>query len=66
VVRLLGWGHDSSDKLYWIAANSFGEQWGENGDISVIKFDSNLILGIFKVDTSLLESFGLEYETGLL
>ncbi|CAK5085608.1 unnamed protein product [Meloidogyne enterolobii] len=31
VVRLIGWGHDEEDRLYWIAANSFGEQWGENG-----------------------------------
>lgn len=51
VVRLIGWGHDEGDRLYWIAANSFGEQWGENGH--------------FKVDTSLLENFGLEYEAGL-
>jgi C1A family cysteine protease len=31
VVRLIGWNHDSRDKIYWIAINSFGEQWGDNG-----------------------------------
>lgn len=51
VVRLVGWGHDEADRLYWIAINSWGDQWGENGR--------------FRVDTSLVERFGLEYETGL-
>lgn len=32
VVRLIGWAHDSQDRIYWIAINSFGEQWGDNGD----------------------------------
>ncbi|KAI1721760.1 papain family cysteine protease domain-containing protein [Ditylenchus destructor] len=52
VVRLIGWGHDDHDQLYWIAINSFGSEWGENG--------------LFRVDPALLERFGLEYETGLL
>ncbi|KAI6181491.1 Cathepsin B [Aphelenchoides besseyi] len=51
VVRLIGWGHDSQDRLYWLAINSFGEQWGDNG--------------LFRIDTTLFERFGLEYETGL-
>ncbi|KAI6183226.1 Cathepsin B [Aphelenchoides bicaudatus] len=51
VVRLIGWGLDDQDKLYWLAINSFGDQWGDNG--------------LFKIDTSMLERFGLEYETGL-
>ncbi|CAD5211137.1 unnamed protein product [Bursaphelenchus xylophilus] len=51
VVRLIGWGRDKDDKLYWTAINSFGSQWGENG--------------LFRIDTSMLEKFGLEYETGM-
>ncbi|KAI6230162.1 Cathepsin B [Aphelenchoides fujianensis] len=51
VVRLIGWGHDAQDRLYWIAINSFGSHWGDNG--------------LFKIDTALFERFGLEYETGL-
>ncbi|KAL3077617.1 hypothetical protein niasHT_037002 [Heterodera trifolii] len=51
VVRLIGWGHDEDDQLFWVAVNSFGEQWGENG--------------FFRVDTSLLEDYGLEYEAGM-
>lgn len=31
VVRLIGWGHDKDDKHYWIAINSFGAHWGDNG-----------------------------------
>uniref|UniRef100_A0AC35U9X4 Pept_C1 domain-containing protein n=1 Tax=Rhabditophanes sp. KR3021 TaxID=114890 RepID=A0AC35U9X4_9BILA len=52
VVKLIGWGTDEEGRLHWICVNSFGSQWGDNG--------------IFKIDTSLLEHYGLEYETGLL
>jgi C1A family cysteine protease len=32
VVQLVGWGHDPvKDKDYWIAKNSWGTGWGENG-----------------------------------
>ncbi len=58
VVRLIGWGHDDTagggkdGRHYWLAINSFGSEWGEHGT--------------FRVDTELVEKFGLEYETGLL
>ena len=29
-VRLIGWGVEN-DVKYWIAANSWGKTWGENG-----------------------------------
>jgi C1A family cysteine protease len=32
VVRLIGWGHDEQDRIHWLAINSFGEQWGDNGN----------------------------------
>ncbi|KAI3416107.1 hypothetical protein GPALN_005656 [Globodera pallida] len=51
VVRLIGWGHAEDGQLFWVAANSFGEQWGENG--------------LFRVDTTLLEDYGLEYEAAM-
>uniref|UniRef100_A0AC34QRC6 Peptidase C1A papain C-terminal domain-containing protein n=1 Tax=Panagrolaimus sp. JU765 TaxID=591449 RepID=A0AC34QRC6_9BILA len=51
VVRVIGWGEDKKGH-YWTAINSFGSHWGDNG--------------VFHIDTSLLEKFGLEYETGLL
>uniref|UniRef100_A0A0N5A8X0 Pept_C1 domain-containing protein n=1 Tax=Syphacia muris TaxID=451379 RepID=A0A0N5A8X0_9BILA len=51
VVRLIGWGRYDDNKHYWLAVNSFGRHWGDNG--------------VFKIDTSLVEDFGLEYETGL-
>jgi len=38
-VRVIGWGYDSglvnemglADGNYWLAVNSFGEQWGDGG-----------------------------------
>lgn len=48
--RLVGWGHDEADRLYWIAINSWGDQWGENGR--------------FRVDTSLVEVWIVEYWKG--
>ncbi|KPJ00735.1 Tubulointerstitial nephritis antigen [Papilio xuthus] len=29
-VRIIGWGEDRGDR-YWVVANSWGRQWGENG-----------------------------------
>uniref|UniRef100_A0A7E4URH6 Pept_C1 domain-containing protein n=1 Tax=Panagrellus redivivus TaxID=6233 RepID=A0A7E4URH6_PANRE len=52
VVRVIGWGTDDDGNHYWTAINSFGSHWGDNG--------------IFHIDTSLLEKFGLEYETAML
>ena len=30
-VKLLGWGLDGSNKLYWLCQNSWGTWWGESG-----------------------------------
>ncbi|VDM29962.1 unnamed protein product [Toxocara canis] len=32
VVRLIGWGKYDGDKHYWLAVNSFGRHWGDNGE----------------------------------
>jgi len=35
-VKVLGWGYDSvQDQEYWIAANSWGTGWGENGFFNI-------------------------------
>lgn len=35
-VLLIGWGHDEEkDMSYWIIRNSYGDQWGMNGDFKV-------------------------------
>ena len=31
-IVLLGWGHDEKTGPYWIVRNSFGNEWGQNGD----------------------------------
>ena len=69
VVRLIGWDRDAADRLHWIAINSFGSQWGDNGERRARRAADRdvepIALGLFKIDTSLLERFGLEYETAL-
>lgn len=30
-MRLIGWGHDENDHLYWIAHNQWSKDWGEAG-----------------------------------
>ena len=37
-VLLIGYGHDELNEMdYWIVKNSWGEQWGENGYIRLLK-----------------------------
>jgi hypothetical protein len=39
-VRLIGWGEDSStgrSVKYWLAANSWGPEWGENGFFRILR-----------------------------
>lgn len=35
-IRLLGWGVDNGDP-YWLLANSWGTEWGDNGFIKVLR-----------------------------
>ncbi|GMR54160.1 hypothetical protein PMAYCL1PPCAC_24355, partial [Pristionchus mayeri] len=51
VVKVIGWGQDETGSHYWLAVNSFGRNWGDNG--------------VFKINTDSMEKFGLEYETAL-
>ncbi|CAI5438234.1 unnamed protein product [Caenorhabditis angaria] len=52
VVRLIGWGESDDGKHYWLAVNSFGAHWGDNG--------------LFKINTDDMEKYGLEYETAVV
>lgn len=41
-VRILGWGVDQSSGLkYWLADNSWGPEWGENGYFRIIRGDNH-------------------------
>ena len=49
-VLLIGWGYDEKEQMkYWIARNSYGEYWGEQGNFRVRRgmndfgFESNLM-----------------------
>jgi len=34
-VIIVGWGVDETDQKYWIVRNSYGSNWGQNGDFLV-------------------------------
>ena len=34
-VMIYGWGNDPVKGKYWLVRNSFGKQWGNNGDFEV-------------------------------
>ncbi|XGW24209.1 hypothetical protein V3C99_005975, partial [Haemonchus contortus] len=55
-VKVVGWGVDESDGTkYWIAANSWGSDWGEDGYFRILrgvnhcKFESYVVSGEFEV-----------------
>ena len=50
-VRVIGWGEEN-DRKYWLVANSWGEEWGENGTFRIRRgtdecgFESNAIAAL--------------------
>jgi C1A family cysteine protease len=46
-VEIVGYGEDSaSGKEYWLVRNSWGESWGENGYVKILRSDSSNDIGI--------------------
>uniref|UniRef100_A0A914MYI3 Peptidase C1A papain C-terminal domain-containing protein n=1 Tax=Meloidogyne incognita TaxID=6306 RepID=A0A914MYI3_MELIC len=51
-IRIIGWGHhNKTDTPYWLIANSWGDQWGENGYFKIARGQ----------DECLIESWGTNY-----
>ncbi|KAK6105219.1 Papain cysteine protease family protein [Brugia pahangi] len=51
-VRLLGWGEDHSTGIpvkYWIAANSWGLNWGENGTFRILRGENHCEIESFVI-----------------
>lgn len=52
-VRILGWGEDRDyngiPRKYWIAANSWGKNWGENGYFRIARGDNECEIEAFVV-----------------
>jgi hypothetical protein len=43
-LKIIGWNTDSTtNKRYWIAANTFSQNWGVNGIINIFQDDSSII-----------------------
>ncbi|XP_072170290.1 uncharacterized peptidase C1-like protein F26E4.3 [Diadema setosum] len=63
-VRILGWGVDRSyanrPLKYWLCANSWGKEWGENGLFRVIRGENecgieSLVIGVWaKIDSDMM------------
>lgn len=54
-VRILGWGTEGGTP-YWLVANSWNRDWGDNGELLVLSqfehlilTDSSFFIGFFKI-----------------
>jgi len=57
-VRIVGWGEDSyrqTSSKYWVVANSWGEEWGEDGYFRIARGENeseieNFVLAAWAAD----------------
>ncbi|XP_065211660.1 cathepsin B-like cysteine proteinase 4 [Planococcus citri] len=45
-VKIIGWGEENGIK-YWIAVNSWSEEWGENGTFRIIRGENQCLIETF-------------------
>jgi cathepsin B len=46
-VKIIGWGQNDDGVNYWICANSWGNQWGEDGFFRIQEGDSGIDQSVF-------------------
>lgn len=57
-VRILGWGHENNTD-FWILANSYGREWGENGLARIKRETCNIEHTIIGLQPDLKKSLGV-------
>ncbi|KAL6079734.1 Cathepsin B [Balamuthia mandrillaris] len=50
-IRMLGWGEEDG-KPYWLCANSWGTDWGENGYFKILRGENHLGIESYVVTSS--------------
>lgn len=54
-VKIIGWGVEK-DTPYWLCANSWGTEWGDNGFFKIIRgnneceIENNVVAGLMKIE----------------
>ena len=41
-MRIVGWGHDETEHLYWIAQNQWTNNWGMDGYVNIKAGQTNV------------------------
>ncbi|KAG5874072.1 hypothetical protein JTB14_014014 [Gonioctena quinquepunctata] len=71
-VKILGWGVDDKNVSYWLIANSWNKQWGEEGFFRMLRgenncgIESNIVAGLPKMPIIVSSSSSVLPRIGLI